>query len=596
MPIHPTQPPRCPHKPILPVVLTLGLGAALSVLLFAAPATWTPEALLLGGLLLTALLAGYMATSARHTAQLAQANQQLLLEVTERQRAEEELRSSESRLQLQFDRMPIACITWDRERRVTSWNPAAEAMFGFTAQEALGKQPQQFLISPEQQPLVQQVAQRLLAGDSSVQDVNQNLTKDGRTILCEWTNTPLRDPAGAFAGSLSMVQDITERKSMEKQLLRAQRVESIGTLASGIAHDLNNILAPIMMSAQILQLNKPGEEEREILATIQASAQRGADIVKQVLTFARGVEGERVTLQPNHLIKEMQSIANETFPKNITFRCNVPRDLWTVTGDATQLHQVLLNLCVNARDAMPDGGALLVSAENVQVAKAGLGLFANGKAGPHVLVQVSDTGHGIPPAIIEKIFDPFFTTKEQGKGTGLGLSTVFGIVRSHGGFLDVQSQPGRGSTFKVYLPAQPGKAVLRADATPQPSPRGAGECILVVDDEASIRSVTERTLTQHGYQVLVAANGKEALGLLASHPAAVKAVVTDVMMPVMDGMALALALKQSYPQMPVIACTGWGQEGIQAKLKGLGVESFLEKPYPSSALLTTLRQRLPAAR
>jgi hypothetical protein len=317
--------------------------------------------------------------------------------------------------------------------------------------------------------------------------------------------------------------------------------------------------------------------------------------VKQVLTFARGVEGERVPVHPKYLIKELEKIFRETFPKNITFRSEAPKGLWIVTGDATQLHQVLLNLCVNARDAMPDGGTLVLSAENVQVPKAKTDLFAQAKAGPHVLMRVSDTGEGIPPAIMERIFEPFFTTKGQGKGTGLGLSTVLGIVRSHGGFVDVESEPGRGSTFKVYLPAQPAEETEHLRRAPAASPRGSGEWVLVVDDEANIRDMTRTTLLKHGYEVLVAANGKEALDLLSARADQVKAVVTDIVMPVMDGEVLVRAMKESCPQTPVIACSGWGQEDLQAQLRALGVKTFLEKPYEAAELLAALHEYLNAA-
>jgi CheY-like chemotaxis protein len=347
----------------------------------------------------------------------------------------------------------------------------------------------------------------------------------------------------------------------------------------------------------MLREKRASESEDKLLGTIQTSAQRGADIVKKVLTFARGVEGERVSLQPRSLLAEIEKIAAETFPKNIAFHCEATRDLWSVIGDATQLHQVLMNLCVNARDAMPEGGTLTVSAANVRVAKAKAGLFADGQAGPHVLLQVSDTGGGIPAAILEKVFDPFFTTKDQGKGTGLGLSTVLGIVRSHGGFLDVQSEPGKGSSFKVYLPAKPSEVVLRLSPTrPDCPPTGEGELVLVVDDEAEVRAMTEQTLTQHGYQVVSVTNGKEALDLISSHPGNIEAVITDLMMPVMDGMALARHLRQGHPRLPIIAVTGWAQEGFQAKLKDLGVQSFLQKPFSSEELLTSLRNRLNGAK
>ena len=352
--------------------------------------------------------------------------------------------------------------------------------------------------------------------------------KDGSWRFLESHCAPFRDGTGAVDGLLLVSRDLTERKSLEKQLLRAQRLESIGTLASGIAHDLNNILVPILMSADLLKLSRPCGEEAELLDSIQASARRGAEVVKQVLTFARGVEGQRGALQPKHLVREIHKFAEETFPKNITLRFDIPSNLWTVNGDATQLHQLLLNLCVNARDAMPAGGTLSVSCANLEISSPKAGLFADGKCGPHVLFSVNDTGKGIPPDVIEKIFDPFFTTKEQGKGTGLGLSTVLGIVRSHGGFLDVQSEPGRGSSFKVYLPANASEVAREQSPTSGFPPRGAGQFVLVVDDEARVREATARVLSHHGYQVLLAANGNEALDVAGAHAQDLKAVVTDL--------------------------------------------------------------------
>jgi PAS domain S-box-containing protein len=630
------------------------------------------------------------------------------------------LRASEARLQLQFDRMPLGCITWDPELRVTSWNPAAQMIFGYAAAEALGKRPPDLVMPPDLKQLPQQVLERLRSGEC-VASTNLNVTKDGRTILCEWTNVPLQDPSGACTGVLTMVQDVTERrrvedqlresenrlrliaettdevfwmadaaiqhmlyvspayeriwgrttaslyenplsfldgihpedrvrvledfrlkqtgqpfqheyrvikpdgsirwvwdraypikepdgavrsylgvaqditdrKLLEKQLLRAQRLESIGTLSAGVAHDLNNILAPILMSAQILEMSIEDQEHKQLLATIQTSAKRGADVVRQVLTFARGAEGQRIPLQPKHLLKEIQKILQETFPKSIRLNLTAPKDLWLIMGNATHLHQVLLNLCVNARDAMPQGGELTISAENRHVRRP-TGLFSDAKPGPYVLIEVRDTGQGIPAGIMEKIFEPFFTTKELGKGTGLGLSTVLGIVRSHGGIIDLHSEIGRGSIFQIYLPAEPVATAPAASNTRNAIPKGSGQCILVVDDEQNVRIVTERTLTQNGYRVLSATNGKEALDLVESHQSDVHAVVADIMMPVMDGVALAHRLKQSHPHLPIIACTGWGQEGVQTKLKALGVECVLQKPYAFEILLSALQKQLSA--
>ena len=268
---------------------------------------------------------------------------------------------------------------------------------------------------------------------------------DGCAITVEGHWTLVRDAEGEPKSILCINTDITERKKLETQFLRAQRMESIGTLAGGIAHDLNNVLAPIVMAIEFLKLKNNDETSLEVLNTIETSAHRGADMVRQVLSFARGVEGQRIIVQPKHLMKDIQKIVADAFPKNIDLRINLKPELWNVLGDPTQLHQVLLNLCVNARDAMPDGGRITISADNVTLDKHYAAMHLDARAGSHVVLQVTDAGSGMSPAILEKIFDPFFTTKEVGKGTGLGLSTSQAIVKSHGGIYprDLRSGPRR---------------------------------------------------------------------------------------------------------------------------------------------------------
>ncbi|MBI4660726.1 MAG: response regulator, partial [Verrucomicrobia bacterium] len=388
--------------------------------------------------------------------------------------------------------------------------------------------------------------------------------------------------------------NITEKKKLEAQFLRAQRMESIGTLASGIAHDLNNILAPILMAAQILRLKPTDEQYERVLGIVEANAERGTGIVKQLLTFARGVEGARVAIQPRYLLKEITKLTKETFPKNITTTFQVCSDAWTVLGDATQLHQVLLNLCVNARDAMPDGGTLSLAVENIEIDETFASMCEGAKAGAYVLLRVSDTGVGIPGEIQDKIFDPFFTTKEAGKGTGLGLATVLGIVKSHGGFLQLESEPGRGSVFKVFLPATAGERRNEEESKATELPPGQGEVILVVDDEVGIREMARSLLTAYGYQVLVAEDGAAATALFSQHADRIQVVLTDIGMPIMGGVALVRVLKRMRPQIKVIASSGFGsssvKEGQMGDLEALGVDAVLAKPYRAELLLTLLHQ------
>lgn len=406
----------------------------------------------------------------------------------------------------------------------------------------------------------------------------------------EGHSVPHVEPGGSILWH-GFMDDITERKRIDEQLLRSQRMESLGTLASGIAHDLNNILSPILMAAPILQNQLP-PGERYLMTTIEKSAQRGADIVKQVLAFARGIEGERVSLQPRHLVKEVELMMRETFPKSIVIRNCTPNDLWPIIGDSTQIHQVLLNLCINARDAMPDGGRLTLSAENLSIKEGGAAMLGEVKSGEYVVLTVTDSGTGISPGVINKIFDPFFTTKETGKGTGLGLSTVLGIVKSHDGFVKVYSEPGEGSAFKVYLPANPADpADLQRKVEFEPS-SGNGEWILIADDEPAVRMVTETVLRNNGYNVLAAADGAAALSLYAAHTDKIKAVLTDMAMPRLNGIALIQGLKGINGAVRIIACTGQAEDTYRPQLVEHGVSVVLQKPYISEKLLTALRQIL----
>jgi PAS domain S-box-containing protein len=390
---------------------------------------------------------------------------------------------------------------------------------------------------------------------------------------------------------VSFVIDLTERRKLEKQYLRAQRMESIGTLAGGIAHDLNNILAPIMMSIEMLKsLSDDSPEAKLVLETIEVSAKRGADIVRQVLSFARGMDGERVEVQPKHLLHDLETIVRDTFPRDIQIKLFLPKDSWSIVGDPTQIHQVLLNLCVNARDAMPNGGTLIVSAENATLDDHYVAMNLQAKAGKYLRISVTDTGAGIPPAIVDKIFEPFFTTKEINKSTGLGLSTVMAIVKSHGGIMNVYSEVGKGTTFKVYFPAtdSPSAPIDRSPAD-DILPRGNGETILVVDDEDSILLITGRTLQAFGYRVLTATNGAQAVGVYAENKHTISVILTDMMMPVMGGLALIHALRAMNPQVKIIASSGLAANGNIPEEFSLTTTNFLVKPYTAKTLLVAIR-------
>jgi signal transduction histidine kinase/CheY-like chemotaxis protein len=402
-----------------------------------------------------------------------------------------------------------------------------------------------------------------------------------------------RQADGSITRVQGAFQDITEHRHLEQQYLRAQRMESIGTLASGIAHDLNNVLAPILWSIGLLQDDERDAGRLETLSTLEASAKRGAAMVGRLLSFARGADGRREEVAVPPLVRDLATIVRDTFPKNIGFEDRVSPDLWALQADATQLHQVLLNLCVNARDAMPDGGQITLTATNVFIDHAYAALNIDAGSGPYVSIAVADTGAGIPKEIIDKIFDPFFTTKEIGKGTGLGLATSLAIVTGHKGFIRVHSTPGAGTRFQVYLPA---RTIRAGRASPAPAvihPRGQGETVLVVDDEAGIRQIAKRTLEAFGYRVLLAGDGAEAIAVYKHHQADIAVVVTDMMMPLMDGAATIRELVRLNPEVRIIAASGLATDAQAAGAAAARVTYFLPKPYTAETLLAAISSALP---
>jgi PAS domain S-box-containing protein len=510
-----------------------------------------------------------------------------MTDLTERKRIEDKLREQAALLDTATD----AILVRDLEQRILYWNRSAERVYGWTAGEAIGRFVRDLLYeTPE---AFEGATAALLAKGEWIGVLAQR-TKDGRalTVECRWTL--VCDAQGRPKSILAINTDITERQQLEQQFLRAQRMESIGTLAGGIAHDLNNLLAPILMGAELLQRQQLTDSGRETLRNIERSARRSTELVRQVLSFARGIAGERIPLQVRHLVREIEDIIASTFPRNINLEVSLPKDLWLVPGDATQLNQVLLNLCVNARDAMPEGGRLAISATNRTLDAQYAATDGTVPAGDYVLVEVTDSGCGMTRELQERIFDPFFTTKELGKGTGLGLSTVLGIVRSHGGAVSVQSEPGRGSTFRVWLPAQPAAAVDESVAPPSaPAVRhGQGQLILLVDDEPGVLDITQQTLEAFGYRVLPARDGAQAVGLYALHQQEIAAVLTDLMMPVMDGPALIAALQRIHPGVRLVAATGVNTGDYMARAVALGVRHFLTKPFTAEALLDMVHEVL----
>jgi PAS domain S-box-containing protein len=509
------------------------------------------------------------------------------IDITDRKQDEERLREQADIINRAHDAIIVCeCVT----SRITFWNAGAQRLYGWTSEEAVGRRMDQLIFADPDR--VGALSKALSCADEFRGELRQ-IAKDKKELVVDGRATLVRDPGAAPHSILIINTDITEHKKLETQLLRAQRLESIGTLASGVAHDLNNILAPILMGAAVLRRSDMPANDEVILTTIETCAQRGADIVKQVLTFARGAEGERRPLPVAPLLRDVAAIATETFPKKISVRTSFPESLWSVVGDQTQLHQVLLNLCVNARDAMPAGGVLSLFAENFTVDEHYASMTPGARAGPHVRFEVTDTGAGIPPENIDKIFDPFFTTKELGHGTGLGLSSVIGIVKSHEGFISVYSEIGRGATFKIYIPAKMDTPETVAQTTDLPVPLAKGELLLIVDDEKPILQVARALLEGHGYSVLTAEDATEALAIFAMRKDEIKLVLTDVAMPLIDGITLIRTLQKMKPDVRVIASTGrGGQEQRTHELENLNVRACLTKPYNKEKLLKTLQQAL----
>jgi signal transduction histidine kinase/CheY-like chemotaxis protein len=392
---------------------------------------------------------------------------------------------------------------------------------------------------------------------------------------------------------LLLFSDITEKQKLETQFLRSQRMESIGTLAGGIAHDLNNVLTPLLVAVQVLKEKITDDDGQQLLRVLETNVQRGASLVKQVLAFGRGVTGERAMVYPAHVVREIKQIVHETFPKSVKFEFHSPGDLWTIIGDPTQIHQILLNLCVNARDAMPKGGTLAIRMENVMFDEVYAGMNLEAQPGPYVCIKVEDTGTGIPKAIQDKIFDPFFTTKALGKGTGLGLSTTLAIVKSHGGFINYHSAPGKGTVFEVYFPANTTlDDADDAEIEQSKLPRGHNELVLLVDDEEPIRNLAQKVLTRFGYRVLLAADGAEAVSLYAPRQKEIDVVITDMAMPIMDGPATIIALKAINSEVRIVSSTGLASDGGMAMAKNAGIQHFIPKPYTAETMLNTLHAAL----
>ena len=515
-----------------------------------------------------------------HADELQILNIKLIEDIKKREAAEQKVREQAALLDIATDAIFVRSL----DGTILFWNRGAEKIYGWKAEAVLGQDANALLNSKDSPQLEKAWQMILLTGEWRGE--LKKIAKSGQILTVESHWSLARDRLGEPQFILTVDTDITEQKQLEAQFLRTQRLESLGTLAGGIAHDMNNILTPIQATAQLLQIKFSHLDERtqRMLAIVVNSTNRGANLVKQILSFARGIEGERAILQCGHIIKEVKQIIQSTFPKSIELQVDVAtQKLWAVCADATQLHQVMMNLCVNARDAMPNGGMLTISAENFSIDADNIKLYPDAKVSEYVLIKVSDTGEGMDAKTIDRIFEPFFTTKEIGKGTGLGLSTVLGIIKSHGGFIHVDSKVGQGTCFCIYLPAD--FNVADGAIAEEYLPDGNGELILIVDDELLILEVAKTALEAHNYRVITAKNGIEAINRCQIYQNFVQVLLIDMMMPELDGVQAIATLKELNPQLKIVANSGLMPE----KFASIEVDAFLSKPYPLHKLLSTIQ-------
>jgi PAS domain S-box-containing protein len=513
-------------------------------------------------------------------------------DITDRKRAEQEFRHSQQKLRIHFEHTPLAVVEWDTQLRITEWSPSAERVFGYSRQEAIGRDAG-FLVAPALREHVERMGRELLAQKGGTRSTNDNLTKDGRTISCEWYNTPLVDESGQVLGVASLVQDVTERVALEERLRQSQKMEAVGRLAGGVAHDFNNLLTVIMGYSQILTDGLPAASRlKDATTQIRSAADRAAGITRQLLAFSRKQVLLPRVIDLNEIMLNLDTMLRRLIGEDIEVLTVPGRDLGAVKADPGQIEQVIMNLALNSRDAMPGGGKLTLETENMQLDESYAREHDPVRPGRYVMLAVSDTGSGMSPDTRAHIFEPFFTTKEVGKGTGLGLSMVYGIVKQSGGYIWVYSEPDRGTTFKIYLPRVDQPAEIVGMEKPPVSVQRGTETILLVEDDAQLRALTSSVLAHCGYKVLSAAGTEEGLALCRQNHRDIHLLVTDVIMPGMNGRQLAEQVKQISPSTRVLYVSGYTSNAIvHYGVLDPGLR-FLPKPFSLAALVAKVRETL----
>lgn len=504
------------------------------------------------------------------------------------------LRASEERLRLMVEGVKEHAIyTVDPEGRVTSWNKGAELLYGYTADEVLGQHRSTFFTAEDvaQGVPLRDLREAVEQGYSS--EDAWRVRKDGTQFRANGTLTPLRDEDGGLRGLVKVVRDLTERHHLEEQLRQSQKLESVGQLAAGVAHDFNNLLTVISGHSEILLMSLPaGDPSRGSLEAISEAGERAAGLTRQLLLFSRQAMVDMQPLDLNEVVNDSLKLLGRMIGEDISMSAALEPELRRVRADAGHMGQVLMNLCVNARDAMPGGGKLTIQTQNIDLDEPYTNTHVEVQVGRYVLLTVSDTGIGMPPEVNIRIFEPFFTTKEVGQGSGLGLSVVHGIVRQSHGHIGVYSEPGLGTTFKVYLPVVEGEAddpVVAED----PMQVGVGtETVLVVEDEDRVREIAVLALRSRGYEVLAAANGRDALRALDDHGGGIDLLVTDVVMPEMNGRELAEVLESRLAGLKVLYLSGYTDDAVVRHGILRAEVAFLQKPYTPMSLVRKVRQVL----
>ncbi|HEX3135334.1 MAG TPA: PAS domain S-box protein, partial [Planctomycetota bacterium] len=480
------------------------------------------------------------------------------IDITERRRDQEERRRFENEREQMFERMPIGCILWTKDRHISYANPAAEKIFGFLSDGMNGYGPE--LISFEEgMPEVITYFERVEKGDMGLVAEMTNRTADGSEVHCEWHPTPLFDSAGVLTGVITMVMDISERSSLEDQLRQSQKMEAVGRLAGGIAHDFNNLLTAIMGYGELLEARIASTDQSSgYVQQIKKTAKRAAALTYQLLTFSRKQVLQSQLLVVGDVITDLEPMLRRLIGEHIKLKTDLEKESWQVLADAGQLEQVVMNLVVNARDAMPLGGSLTISTRNRHLDNDMVRAYAEVPPGDYVMMVVSDTGEGMEDSVKRRIFEPFFTTKPEGKGTGLGLAVVFGVVRQSGGFIFVDSVPTKGSRFDVLLPRadKAPEPFRHRDSTAQLAIRGS-ETILLVEDDEGVRGLAKDTLEASGYTVLAVSNGQEAIEISEHYPKPIELLLTDVVMPGLGGREVAERVKQQRPTIKVLFMSGY---------------------------------------